>query len=80
MDASTYFGRIKEFGDTSDPALAKALEQITGQQPVAKAMLSASIGKVSLKLPAEVGMTFIGSNKTLTPYGTDVYINNFKQK
>ncbi|ATC36951.1 PDZ domain-containing protein [Elizabethkingia anophelis] len=80
MNAGTYFGRIKEFGDTSDPALAKALEQITGQQPVAKAMLSASIGKVSLKLPAEAGMTFIGSNKTLTPYGTDVYINNFKQK
>ncbi|OPB98184.1 protease [Elizabethkingia meningoseptica] len=79
MDASTYFGRIKDFGDTSDPALAKALEQISGQKPLAK-MLSASIGKVSLTLPSESRMTFIGSNKTLTPFGTDAHINNFEKK
>ncbi len=79
------FGRMKEFGNTADPALAKALERITGVvQPSALALSASTVknGTASLKpmISSDTNLRFVASRKTLTPYGTDVYINNFKQK
>ncbi|MDV3895578.1 protease [Elizabethkingia anophelis] len=79
------FGRMKEFGNTADPALAKALERITGVVQPSALVLSASTvknGTASLKpmISSDTNLRFVASRKTLTPYGTDVYINNFKQK
>ncbi|PUB35903.1 peptidase S41-like protein [Elizabethkingia sp. YR214] len=71
-----YFGNLKEFGNTSDPDLAKAIEQITGVST--KAQLSASIRNNSVSSFSD--LTFFGSRKTHTPYATDAYIDNPKVK
>ena len=73
------FGRMKEFGNTADPALAKALERITGVvQPSALALSASTVknGTASLKpmISSDTNLRFVASRKTLTPYGTDVYI------
>ena len=71
-----YFGNLKEFGNTSDPDLAKAIEQITGIST--KAQLSASIRNSSVSSFSD--LTFFGSRKTHTPFATDAYIDNPKEK
>ncbi|ODM51822.1 protease [Elizabethkingia meningoseptica] len=79
------FGKMKEFGNTADPALAKALERITGIVQPSALSLSASISKnngVAIKplVASTAGLKFVGSRKTLTPFGTDAHINNFEKK
>lgn len=71
IDSYSYFGTLKEFGDTSDPALSKAIELITG----VKLNRQVSGGKSLFSVPED----FIGSNRTLKKFGTEMYIENFKK-
>lgn len=70
IDSYSYFGTLKQFGNTSDPALAKALELITGTKV---GRLSSAKSKFSLT------NDFLGTNKTLKKFGTELYIENFKK-
>lgn len=70
IDSYSYFGTLKQFGNTSDPALSKALELITG---IKLARLSAQNRVFS------INNDFLGTNKTLKKFGTEMYIENFKK-
>ncbi len=62
-----YFGKLKEFGDESgDVALAKALQLITGQSSSASKM--GSVYSPNIR--------FFGSNSTLTPFGSELYLEH----
>ena len=71
INSYSYFGTIKEFGNTSDPALAQALELIVGHK----------VGKrASREVAFQKSKDFVNSTKTLTPFGTEVYIENFNKR
>lgn len=70
---SQYFGHLKEFGNTIDPALAEALQLITGVVPQG-AIRSKSVMQ---QLPQ---YKFLGNNKTLMKFGTEMYLQDFKLK
>jgi hypothetical protein len=70
IDSFSYFGTIKQFGNTSDPALAKALELITGTKVTRTA---------SQKSAFSLYDGFLGTNKTFKKFGTEMYIENFKK-
>ena len=70
IDSFSYFGTIKQFGNTSDPALAKALELITGTK-VSRT--------TSQKSAFSLYDGFLGTNKTFKKFGTEMYIENFKK-
>lgn len=60
-----YFGTMKNFGDTSDVALAKALQLITGS------------GKyITPEVRYNVPDAFVASRKTMTRFGTEVYLEH----
>ncbi|WP_226063669.1 S41 family peptidase [Kaistella polysaccharea] len=62
-----YFGKLKEFGDASgDVALAKALELITGQSAGTNKMINLNGPKLK----------FLGTNSTLTPFGSELYLEH----
>lgn len=61
------FGTVKDFGITSDPALSKALYEITGH--IFKAAMPHSKFQRSAN--------FLGSKKTLSKLGTELYIQDF---
>lgn len=63
-----YLGNIKEFGNPSDPALAKALEQITGNK-----FRKASEKKLKLETWP------VGDSKTLKKFGTEMYITDLSE-
>lgn len=65
-----YFGKLKEFGNTSDPALKKALELITGQ----------SVGRVAGTTLRDNPKEFIGNRRTLQQFGTELYLDHLKVK
>lgn len=67
VNSYSYFGTIKEFGNTSDPGLAAALSLAS-----AKGISSAGFS------PFSKGNSFLGNRKTLTKFGTDVYIDNME--
>lgn len=60
-----YFTTLKEFGNTSDPALAKALSLITGTNKMTNR-------RSNFTRP----QAFVGSKKTLTKFGTELYLQD----
>lgn len=60
-----YFTTLKEFGNTSDPALAKAMALITGTG-------KATNNRTMFTRPN----AFVGSKKTLTRFGTELYLQD----
>lgn len=69
IDTYSYFGAMKEFGNTSDPALSQALELITGVRPNRTAQRMSRFS---------VSDDFVGNNRTIKKFGTEMYIENFK--
>lgn len=65
INSYSYFGNLKEFGNISDPALAEALS-------LASAKGSSGAGFS----PFSKGINFIGNKKTMTKFGTEVYIDD----
>ena len=64
-----YFGTLAEFGNTSDPGLAKAINVITG------------VGKYKTdKVGFNRSKAFVGSKKTLSKFGTELYLENVSKK
>ena len=63
------FGTIKDFGVTTDPALSKALYEITGH----------IFRMSSPRSNFDRQKSFLGSKKTLTKLGTELYIQDFER-
>ena len=59
-----YLGKMGDFGNTSDTALAKALQLITGQ---------ARATRSSEQLYPTIPQPFFGSSKTFKKFGTELY-------
>ncbi|NAW51652.1 PDZ domain-containing protein [Elizabethkingia argentiflava] len=74
------FGRIKEFGNLSDPGLAKAFELITHRKYSDPPSIQASVKKRQWKETIPFSLKFVGTNKTLNPLGTDAYLDVQHQK
>ncbi len=68
ISSYSYFGSLKEFGNTSDPALAQALN-------LASAKFANGFGES----PFKKANGFVGSKRTLTDFGTDIYIQDMKR-
>lgn len=69
IDSYSYLGNLKEFGNTSDPALSKAIEMISGVRLNRKADRS----------PLMLQNEFVGSNRTFKKFGTEMYIENINR-
>lgn len=69
ISSYSYFGTLKQFGNTSDPALAKALELITGNK----------FSRAARTTMFSIDKDFVGNTKTLKRFGTELYIENFKR-
>lgn len=68
INSYSYFGTLKEFGNTSDPALATALN------------LAAAKGVSGFgQSPFVKQKSFLDSKKTLTPFGTNLYLEKMKR-
>lgn len=70
INGYAYFGKMKEFGNSSDPALNKALELILGR----------TVAKQSSKVDFEKSKAFLNSTKTMKKFGTEMYIQPSEMK
>ena len=70
ISSYSYFGTLKEFGNTSDPALGKALELITGKK------YSRTTARQST---FSISKDFVGNSKTFKRFGTELYIEHFNK-
>lgn len=68
INSYSYFGVMQEFGNPSDPALSTALS-----------LASAKMASGSGFSPFKKSKDFLGNRKTLTQFGTDVYIDDVKR-
>ncbi len=69
IDSYSYFGTLKEFGNTSDLALSKAIELITGVR----------LNRMATeRAPFSLNNDFVGNSKTLKKFGTELYIDKLK--
>ncbi|NAW51651.1 PDZ domain-containing protein [Elizabethkingia argentiflava] len=73
INPADYFGRLKEFGELSDPALAKAVELITGQKYTMENRKAIASRRDNTNYSAFKITKFGGSRKTFMPLGTEVY-------
>jgi len=81
VDFFEYLGTMKEFGERSDLALDRALELITGVSASAQGLMRPSaMLKSKTASRASLKTTFIGTRKTLSPFGTELYLENPTKK
>ena len=65
-----YFGKLKEFGNASDPGLNKALELILGKV----------VAKQASRVDFDRSRAFLNSTKTMKKFGTEMYVQPSEMK
>ncbi len=68
INSYSYFGTLQEFGNPSDPALNTALNLASAKMPQNAGYSSFQKSK-----------SFLHNSKTMTKFGTEIYIDNMKE-